>query len=202
MFTVEMTVENVGNGPGAFESQVSVLHPTAGWVKSGDAEVEEIESGETGTWVSNEVTLETTGEYRFRIDELEEEFIIEAVPPVIQLEYTISAGKMPEELPEDIRKRRSDGGQREEGYKWVIVEFDVIEGALNMQDIWFRSRVETSTRFYDLDHATGDLVDGVQSRGDIKQGGSGIALYQIPADTDTYAWNLEQTQQNIEANLR
>lgn len=117
----------------------------------------------------------------------------------VVLEYSISASKEPDVVPEDIRQRRDEGGRRREGYKWVVVEFDVAEGTLDMEDVWFRSRVETSNRYYDLDHGTSDLTDGMQSRGDIQEGGHGIALYQIPEDEDTYSWNLEEMRQDVDA---
>lgn len=71
-----------------------------------------------------------------------------------------------------------------------------------MQDVWFRSRIETSNRFYDLDHASDELDDGVESRGEIKEGGSGIALYQIPEEAGNYSWNLEEMRQDIAAERR
>jgi hypothetical protein len=198
-FQIEMDVKNRGGSEGDFTSRISLFW-FGGWVEAGEAELNDVEPGETRTWVSNEVSLEESGEFQFRVDELDEYFRIEVLEPTIVLEYTITAGTAPDAIPEDIRKLRSEGGQLEEDYKWVVVEFTVIEGTLNMEDIWFDSRVETSQRYYDLDHATDELVDGVQSRGAIKQGSSGIALYQIPTDSDTYEWNIEQTDQNIESN--
>jgi len=117
----------------------------------------------------------------------------------VKIEYTITAGKSPEAIPESIRAPVEDGGRLEPGNQWVVVEFDVLEGTLDMQEIWFRSRIETETRFYDLDHATDKLADGVQSRGGIKAGGRGIALYQIPEDVTAYEWNLDETHARIEA---
>lgn len=120
--------------------------------------------------------------------------------PGVVLEYSITAGEEPEELPEDVRATREVGGRREEGNKWVVVSFEVVEGTLSMSDVWFRSRVETSDRFYNLDHASDLLSDGVQSRGEIKTGGTGTALYQIPTDESTYSWNLQEMRQDVEAN--
>jgi hypothetical protein len=120
----------------------------------------------------------------------------------VVLEYSITTGKSPEQVPSSISKSRDDGGRRKEGYRWVVISFDVTQGTLNMQDVWFRSRVETSERFYDLDHGTADLTDGVQSRGEIKQRASGIALYQIPEDAENYSWNLEEMRQDVEATNR
>ncbi|EMA19256.1 hypothetical protein [Haloarcula argentinensis] len=120
--------------------------------------------------------------------------------PDVVLEYNIKADQAPEEIPEDIRKSRKEGGRLEEGSKWVVVTLDVAEGTLDMQDVWFRSRIETDERFYDLAHASDGLSSGIQSRGEIKQGGSGVALYQIPTGTGSYSWNLEEMRQDVEAN--
>lgn len=117
------------------------------------------------------------------------------------LEYSINADEEPEEIPDDIRKSRDEGGRRRAGNKWTVVTFEVVEGTLDMEDVWFRSRIETGDRFYELDHATADLSDGIQSRGEIKKGGFGIALYQIPQDADTYEWNLDEMQQDIDTKL-
>ncbi|MBU4341857.1 MAG: hypothetical protein KJ928_04620 [Candidatus Altiarchaeota archaeon] len=99
----------------------------------------------------------------------------------------------PEEIPDDLQKWKRDE------YMWVVVEFEVKEGTLDMQDVWFRSRIETSERFYDLDHTTDKLKNGIQSRGMIKSGGEGIALYQIPVNEDSYSWNLEKMRQDVKA---
>lgn len=120
----------------------------------------------------------------------------------VRIEYETTVGKEPEQLPSDFRDvwnpPDNSEGKREEGYKWVVIEITVLEGELDMEDIWFRSRVETEERFYELDHASDELTDGIQSRGSIKQGGNGIALYQIPEDSEFVRWNLEETNQNIE----
>ncbi|MFC5970560.1 hypothetical protein ACFPYI_04375 [Halomarina salina] len=120
----------------------------------------------------------------------------------VVLEYSLTSGKSPDAVPSDISKSRENGGRREEGYKWIVVSFDVTQGTLDMEDVWFRSRVETSERFFDLDHGTADLTDGVQSRGEIKQGASGIALYQVPQDVNRLSWNLDEMRQNVDAQRR
>ena len=124
----------------------------------------------------------------------------------VRIEYETTVGKEPEQMPEDIRDihRGSENpdGQRKEGHKWIVVEIYVEEGELNMEDLWFRSRVETEDRFYDLDHASGDLTDGIQSRGDIPEGGYGLAVYQIPDDREFVDWNLDETHQDIRAQER
>lgn len=124
----------------------------------------------------------------------------------VVLEYSITADKEPEEMPEDIRDihrgAENPDGRREEGHKWVVVSIEVVEGTLNMEDVWFRSRLETSDRFYNLDHASGELTNGIQSRGSIQEGGSGLALYQIPEDENTYRWNIEEMRQDVQANER
>jgi hypothetical protein len=121
--------------------------------------------------------------------------------PDVRIEYETTVGKEPEQLSSDFRDvwnpPDNSEGKREEGYKWVVIEITVLEGELDMEDIWFRSRVETEERFYELDHASDELTDGIQSRGSIKQGGNGIALYQIPEDSEFVRWNLEETNQNI-----
>ena len=126
--------------------------------------------------------------------------------PDVQIEYQVTIGKEPEQMPEDIRDihrgAENPDGARREGHKWVVVEIDVLDGVLSMEDIWFRSRVETQDRFYDLDHASDQLSDGVQSRGEIKQDGSAIALYQISENSEFVSWNLDETQQDIERTER
>lgn len=114
------------------------------------------------------------------------------------LEYSITTGKNPDAVPDDIAGLADEGnGRRRVGYRWMVVTFEVVEGQLNMQDVWFNSRAETPARFYTLDHATADLELGVQSRGSIKSGGKGIALYQIPDDVSTYSWNLGLLDQRV-----
>jgi hypothetical protein len=145
------------------------------------------------------------GEYEFTLvtEDDQESMIITVIDnsPDVRIEYETTVGKEPEQLSSDFRDvwnpPDNSEGKREEGYKWVVIEITVLEGELDMEDIWFRSRVETEERFYELDHASDELTDGIQSRGSIKQGGNGIALYQIPEDSEFVRWNLEETNQNI-----
>lgn len=146
------------------------------------------------------------GEYEFTLvtEDDQESMSITVIDnsPDVRIEYETTVGKKPEQLSSDFRDvwnpPDNSEGKREEGYKWVVIEITVLEGELDMEDIWFRSRVETEERFYELDHASDELTDGIQSRGSIKQGGNGIALYQIPEDSEFVRWNLEETNQNIE----
>jgi hypothetical protein len=146
------------------------------------------------------------GEYEFTLvtEDDQESMSITVIDnsPDVRIEYETTVGKEPEQLSSDFRDvwnpPDNSEGKREEGYKWVVIEITVLEGELDMEDIWFRSRVETEERFYELDHASDELTDGIQSRGSIKQGGNGIALYQIPEDSEFVRWNLEETNQNIE----
>ena len=145
------------------------------------------------------------GEYEFTLvtEDDQESMSITVIDnsPDVRIEYETTVGKEPEQLSSDFRDvwnpPDNSEGKREEGYKWVVIEITVLEGELDMEDIWFRSRVETEERFYELDHASDELTDGIQSRGSIKQGGNGIALYQIPEDSEFVRWNLEETNQNI-----
>lgn len=117
--------------------------------------------------------------------------------PDVVLEYEIRVQTHGPDIPEDVADRYG-----RDGYQWVVVIFDVLEGELDMMETWFESRVETSDRFYDLDHATSQLRFGVQPRGAIKSGHSGIALYQIPIQETTYSWNLDNSHQRVLARRR
>lgn len=122
------------------------------------------------------------------------------------IEYETTVGTEPEQIPADIRETHQGAenpdGEREEGHTWVVVEIYVVEGELSMEDIWFHSRVETDDRLHELDHASDELGDGIQSRGSIQEGGYGIALYQIPEDSEFVAWNLDELPQDIRMERR
>jgi hypothetical protein len=118
----------------------------------------------------------------------------------VALEVTLRDGESPDGVPPEIAGLAVAGdGRRRLGYTWVVVDFRVIEGTLDMQDLWFDSRVETGSRFYSLDHGTADANLGVQSRGEITAGGRGIALYQVPKGTESVTWNLSLIRQSISA---
>ena len=110
------------------------------------------------------------------------------------LEFQIKAEAAPQEIPKDLADFYG-----KENYKWVVVTFEVLSGELDMQEMWFESRVETSSRYYDIDRATIDLRLGVQARGAIKEGSSGIALYQVPENETTFTWNLENLTPTVSA---
>lgn len=75
--------------------------------------------------------------------------------------------------------------------KWVVVSFTVERGAVSMEDLWFRSRIDTGERYQPADARTDDaLENGIQNRGQILEGGSGDILYQSPTFADSFIWNL------------
>lgn len=75
--------------------------------------------------------------------------------------------------------------------KWVVVSFDVEQGEVSMEDLWFRSRIDTGERFQPADAQTNNaLENGIENRGSITEGGSGDILYKAPTFADRYTWNL------------
>lgn len=37
---------------------------------------------------------------------------------------------------------------RYDGWNWIVLDFEVIEGQLSMEDVWFRGLFETQQRYY------------------------------------------------------
>lgn len=93
----------------------------------------------------------------------------------------------PEVIPEDA----GDHYGRER-YEWVVVEITINEGELDMEDVSFNSRIETEDRYHDLDYASGEIPEGVQSRRAVQEGGEAIAVYQIPEGAGVVGWDLSE----------
>ena len=71
-----------------------------------------------------------------------------------------------------------------------------------MEDVWFNRRIETADRYHDLDHATGEIPKGIQSRGAVQEGGEAVAVYQSLAGAAVVGWDLSEMDQKIEAEER
>lgn len=75
--------------------------------------------------------------------------------------------------------------------KWIVLSFDVEQGEVSMEDLWFRSRIDTGERYKPANAQTEDaLENGIESRGSVLEGGSADILYKAPSFTDSYTWNL------------
>lgn len=86
-----------------------------------------------------------------------------------------------EELPDTISDHM----------KWVVLSFEVEEGEVSMEDLWFRSRIDTGERYQPADAQTDNaLANGIESRGAVIDGGSADILYQAPTFAKEYTWNL------------
>lgn len=115
--------------------------------------------------------------------------------PDAVLEYSVTTGKSPEPIPDDIadvhRGADNPDGRREEGNVWVVVDVTVVKGTLDMSDAWFHSRIETEDRYYEPDHASDMFPGGLQPRGAVKAGSSVVVLFQVPEGTDVVRWFIE-----------
>jgi hypothetical protein len=75
--------------------------------------------------------------------------------------------------------------------KWVVLSFDVEQGEVSMEDLWFRSRIDTGERYKPANAQTEDaLENGIESRGSVLEGGSADVLYKAPTFAEDYTWNL------------
>jgi hypothetical protein len=75
--------------------------------------------------------------------------------------------------------------------KWVVLSFDVEQGEVSMEDLWFRSRIDTGERYQPADAQTNNaLENGIENRGSVLEGGSADILYKAPSFADSYTWNL------------
>lgn len=80
----------------------------------------------------------------------------------------------------------------------MVVEIAIEETELDMEEMWFTSRIESKYWYHDLDHNTGEIPERIQSRGVIQEGGEAVAVYQIPAGAEVVGWDLSVMDQEIE----
>lgn len=103
--------------------------------------------------------------------------------PPVSVEYSIQTPQEPNSVPIEYA-----AGEAE---KWAVVTLDVLEGVLNLEDVWFRSQLLTESRIYEC-HPYSRFADyGVRSRGIVKQGYSANALYLIADDESVDEWGYE-----------
>ncbi|WP_152421167.1 hypothetical protein [Natronolimnohabitans innermongolicus] len=96
--------------------------------------------------------------------------------PPVTLEYSVETAQNPSVLPDEYATADGD--------EWAVVTIDVVDGVLNLEDVWFRSQLTTASRLLDCDSYTRFADRGVRSRGLVKPGYSAVALYQV-AEGDT-----------------
>jgi len=106
--------------------------------------------------------------------------------PSVSLEYSVETAKNPDVLPDEYANRRN------ENEIWAVVTLSVADGHLNMEDVWFRSRLVTGSRTHDLAHASETATRGVRSRGMVKSGNQATALYLIGADETIEGWGYTE----------
>lgn len=117
--------------------------------------------------------------------------------PSVSVEYSVETSTNPEILPDEYASRRS------ESEIWAVVSLDVVDGFLNMEDVWFRSQLTTGSRRYDLSHSSSHAERGVRSRGMVKSGYSANALYLIGDDESVEAWGYtENGRQDVSISRR
>ena len=102
--------------------------------------------------------------------------------PPVSVEYSVTTTTLPDVLPEEYAERRS------ETETWAVVTISVIDGFLNMEDVWFRSQLTTGSRRHELSHSSSHAARGVRSRGIVKTGYSANALYLIGENESVESW--------------
>jgi hypothetical protein len=88
---------------------------------------------------------------------------------------------------------------RYESWSWIVTEFEVLEGELDMEDVWFRGYFETAARYYAVAKQTAEADGGIESRGTVQQGGTGRILYPYPPSpgAELVGPNVSATRQRI-----
>lgn len=114
----------------------------------------------------------------------------EPYPPV-SVRYTVETKKNPNVLADEYVRRKDDDEV------WAVVTLEIIEGVLNMEDVWFRSRLGTEDRTLAIDHSSSFADRGIRSRGYVKKGHAGHALYRISAGASVESWGYEDARQDV-----
>jgi hypothetical protein len=115
----------------------------------------------------------------------------------VSVEYSVQTSTNPGILANEYATRRS------EFETWAVVSVDVIDGFLNMEDVWFRSQLTTKSRRHDLSHSSSHAERGVRSRGMVKAGHSANALYLIGNDESVESWGYtEDGRQDVSISRR
>lgn len=104
--------------------------------------------------------------------------------PPVTIEYSVKRAQDPNGLPSDYAAPEDD--------VWAIVNLNVVEGVLNLEDVWFRSQLLTGSRVYECDPLSRFADFGVRSRGLVKPGYSANALYQIADDEEVEDWGYQE----------
>lgn len=87
---------------------------------------------------------------------------------------------------------------RAEDEHWGIVSIEVVEGNLNIEDVWFRSGLEVGNRRASIDYGANRSIErGMRSRGEIKEGYTGHAVYIVSEDTDDASWYTDEMRQSV-----
>jgi len=139
------------------------------------------------TWNLSGLRRQTVDGENIQLEEPGEDFYAD-VTVSIDIEVTQSS---------DIITPEAEEFRAEDDY-WGIVTIEVIEGNLNVEDVWFRSGLQVGNRRASIDYGANRSVKrGMRSRGEIKEGYVGHALYVVPEDTSDISWYTEEMLQSV-----
>lgn len=101
------------------------------------------------------------------------------------------------DLPAVVEDRLRDGN------RWVAVVFTVVEGRVDMGDLWHNSVLVGREARYSVDPGTAELEEGIRSRGSLPVGASATVLYQLPEfEPDDHRWDLGALDGRVVADRR
>lgn len=86
------------------------------------------------------------------------------------------------------------------GWEWIVAEVVPTKGSLDTQEMWFRGFAETEERLYAVSHDSPELIKGIEARGRVEEGDTGIILHPYPRSpqSDVIGWNTSLMGQSVD----
>lgn len=189
-----ITVRNTGDAAGEFEERLEISTLSTDEWDNADMVTLELDPGEREEVVYPELEFSEPWTVQFRLGDTRWQYDIADTKPEydVTVEYSTeiqAGGTGTYDLPEQLY----------DGWEWLVIELVPTEGDLNMEDVWFRGFAETEERLYAVNHDSSDVSNGIESRGGLREGGTGIVLHSYPPSpkSEFMGWNTSIMDQSV-----
>jgi len=112
----------------------------------------------------------------------------------IEIEYSVSDPRNHDEIPELIVEHPNP-----EGFRWIVVEFELVTGSFDADDIMGLTQVDVQgnshfTRAVEITSPDEEFLTSSDDSYVMEQGTQGKAYYRVPEDAESGAWIVEQLE--------
>lgn len=119
----------------------------------------------------------------------------------IEIEYSVTDPRTHDEIPNVVIEHPNP-----EGFRWIVVEFEVLNGSFDATDIMGLTQIEVQgehhfTRAVEITSPGEEFLTSSDDSYMLEQEAQGKAYYRVPDDTESGKWVVEQLE-NQHGNIK